>query len=178
MDCREIKRATCINIPPKDHGMTKMPVKPQEKKITYLREIEIKYTKRKVLTNSTIGKSIQGVKQVVELFSDLQNETKEKMLTLNLDTKNKILCFEVVAIGTTNQLLTRTMDVFRTAILVNAYSAIVVHNHPSGDPTPSKNDKKLTDDLAFLSKKMGLVFQDHIIIGEDCYYSFYEDGKL
>ncbi len=155
-----------------------MPEKTKKKDVTYLREIEIKYKRRKVTTDSAVGKAIRGAEQVVELFSDLQNESKEKMITLNLDAKAKILCFEVVAVGTVNILYSRPMEIFRTAFPVNAYAAIVVHNHPSGDPSPSLDDEKLTQKLLNMSKDMGLLFYDHIIIGEDGYYSFAENGKL
>lgn len=148
-----------------------------EERITYLREIEIKYKKRKAATD-VIGKSIHEVEQIVKLFSDLQNESKEKIITINLDAKCKILCFEVVALGSISSLYTRPMEVFRTAFSVNANAAIVIHNHPSGDPSPSPDDEKFTKKLLRMSQDMGLVFLDHIIIGEDCYYSFAEHGKL
>ena len=154
-----------------------MPQKPGKNDITYLREIEIKYKKRKV-TADMIGKPIHQAKQVVDLFSDLQNESKEKMITLNLDAKSKILCFEVVAVGTVAALYSRPMEAFRTAFPVNAYAAIVVHNHPSGDPSPSPDDEEFTQKLVNMSQDMGLLFYDHIIIGEDRYYSFAEHGRL
>ncbi len=70
------------------------------------------------------------------------------------------------------------MEVFRTSFPVNAHGAIVVHNHPSGDPRPSADDKELTKTLARMASDMGLSFDDHIIIGEGRYYSFAEHGLL
>lgn len=98
---------------------------------TYLKEIEIKYKMTKVQSD-VIGQYINDSETVAHLFRDMQNETKEKIITLNLDVKNKILCFEVVAIGTIGKVLARPMEVFRTSIMVNAYAAIVMHNHTSG----------------------------------------------
>jgi DNA repair protein RadC len=150
----------------------------KSKEITYLREIEIKYKKRKVSADAAIDKPIRGIKQILELFSDLQNETKEKMLTLLLDKKGRILCFEFVALGSLNAIYLRPMEVFRTAFPVNAHAAIVIHNHPSGDPSPSQDDKKLTKTLVRMANDMGLKFLDHVIIGDGDYYSFAEDDKL
>ena len=69
-----------------------------EEGISYLREIEIRYKKHKV-KRALAEKSLANAQQVYELFCDLQNETKEKMIILSLDAKMKILCFEVVALG-------------------------------------------------------------------------------
>ncbi len=155
-----------------------MSAKKNIKSTTYLREIEIHYRKRQVPDKAALAKPLLETQQVINLFADLQNETKEKMLTLFLDSKNRILCFEIVGIGTLHAIYVRPMEVFRTAFLVNAYVAIVIHNHPSGDPTPSSADKELTKVLTRMASDMGLVFLDHIIIAEDGYYSFCEDGKL
>lgn len=162
-------------------GKTKKTVSTDKTKAnatTYLREIEIRYRKRKVTAEDAVGKPIEAAKQVVDLFADLQNEAKEKLLTIHLDAKNCILCYEVVALGSLNAIYARPMEVFRTAFPVNAHAAIVVHNHPSGDPAPSPEDKALTKTLARMAGDMGLAFHDHIIIGAEDYYSFAEDGLL
>ncbi len=154
-----------------------MPEKPDEKKITYLREVEIKYKKRTKKSKSTVGQSLSGTQQVVEFFSDFQNETKEKLIAVSLDAKNKILCFEIVAIGSLTTIYIRPIEALRASILVNAFSVIFVHNHPSGDPKPSSADKEFTVKMQRYDD-LGIVLLDHIIIGENCYYSFCEDGKL
>jgi DNA repair protein RadC len=86
--------------------------------------------------------------------------------------------FEVVAIGSINSIHVRPMEVFRTAFPVNAQGAVVLHNHPSGDPTPSEADNAFTSKLNRLAQDMGLQFIDHIIIGKDSYYSFKERTNL
>ena len=143
----------------------------------YLREIEIKY-KRKQVKEGNTSEPISSAADVHALFRDLQDEAKEKLIIINLDAKNKILCFELVAIGSVAGLYGRPMEVFRTCFPINAHSAIVVHNHPSGDPEPSDLDKQLTTDLAFIAKKMGLNFIDHVIIGADQYFSFAEQDLM
>ena len=146
--------------------------------IVYLREIEIRYKNNRVKTESPKSGIISCAADVAELFHDLENETKEKFIALNLDSRNKILCFEVVAIGSIRSVFLRPMEVFRTAFPVNAHGAIVIHNHPSGDPEPSIEDKEFTSRLCRLAKDMGLVFYDHIIIGQDTYFSFSENGLM
>ncbi|WP_303905239.1 JAB domain-containing protein [Thiohalomonas denitrificans] len=145
--------------------------------MAYLREVELKYKITEV-ESDVIGGDAGSSSQVYQLFSDLQNETKEKFITINLDTKNRVVCFEVVAIGSLNAIHARPMEVFRTSIMVNAASAIVVHNHPSGDPNPSQADIHFTQRLVNLSQEMGLNLIDHVIIGTGKYYSFFDSGVL
>ena len=144
----------------------------------YLREVEIRYRKRRVSGDAALGRPFRGAEKVVSLFSDMQNESKEKMVTLYLDTKYRVMCYEMVALGNLNAIFLRPMEVFRTAFAINASSAIVIHNHPSGDPKPSPDDRALTKTLRRMSSDMGLDFLDHIIIAEDGYYSFAEHGKM
>ncbi len=155
-----------------------MPIKSGKREITYLREIEIKYKNRKISSDSAIDKPIREIKQVIELFSDLQNETKEKLITISLDAKSLILCFEVVAIGSINSISSRPFEAIRASLPLNPYGIIIIHNHTSGDPNPSREDESFAKELKTLTDAGGLYFYDHIIIGEDCYYSFAENGKL
>ncbi len=152
--------------------------KMKKDKIVYLREIEIRYKNKRVKNKSTPCGVISCAGDAAELFRDLENETKEKLITVNLDSCNKILCFEVVAIGSLKSVFLRPMEVFRTAFPVNAHAAIVIHNHPSGNPKPSQADKKFTSNLRRLAKDMGLTFYDHIIIGQNSYFSFLENGLM
>ncbi len=162
----------------KKKAVSRNRAKAKAKRVVYLREVELRYRKRKVTDAAAIGKPIRAAEQVVDLFTDLQSEAKEKLLTIHLDTKNRILCFEVVAMGSLKAIYMRPMEVFRTSFPVNAHGAIVVHNHPSGDPRPSADDKALTKTLIRMASDMGLSFDDHIIIGDGRYYSFAEHGLL
>ncbi len=152
--------------------------KRETRKLAYLREIQIRYKKKRVKAGSPVGKKIVGAGQVVELFSDLQNEAKEKLITVSLDAKLKILCFEIVAIGSVSTVYARPAEAVRGAIPVNAYGVIIVHNHPSGDPKPSIGDKAFTRRLLRSTDDLGIEFHDHIIIGNGSYYSFAERGLL
>ncbi len=115
---------------------------------------------------------------MVKLFRDLQDETKENLILVNLDGKNKILNFEVVAIGTVNACHARPVEVFTTSFLTRAVSAIVIHNHPSGEVKPSNEDVKFTRSLLEVSRSIHVRLLDHIIVGHDGFYSFARQGRL
>ncbi len=152
--------------------------KAMSSKRTYLREIEIRYRKRNVTSKSTAAKPIKGAIQVVKLFSDLQSETKEKLIAISLDTKLKIICFEIVAIGSVDAIYLKPFEAIRTAIAVNASGVIIVHNHPSGDPKPGGDDKLFTKALKKITEIGGMNFHDHIIIGDGTFFSFTDEGLL
>ncbi|MEM1223899.1 MAG: JAB domain-containing protein [Verrucomicrobiota bacterium] len=144
----------------------------------YLREVQISYKKKRVKNGSPVGEPVSQSKQVYELFKDLENEGKEKMIAISLDASIKIISFEVVAIGSVDAIYGRPFEAIRSAIALNAVGVILVHNHPSGDPYPSQLDKNFTNDLKEITDKGGMSLYDHIIIGEDSYFSFADEGIL
>ena len=95
-----------------------------------------------------------------------------------LDTKHRVLRTTVVAVGTLNSTVVEPRDVFREAIVGGAAAIVVFHNHPSGDPTPSRDDVALTRRLAAAGELMGITLVDHIIVGDARYCSFKEMGQL
>jgi len=115
--------------------------------------------------------------QVFDTFSFLRNETKESFCTAHLDGKNRIVCLEIVSVGTLNQSLVSPREVFKTALLSNAAAIILIHNHPTGDPTPSSEDLEVTRRLREAGELIGIKVLDHIIIGST-YYSFVERGVI
>ena len=112
--------------------------------------------------------------------SDVYNYTKkffkfcdkEILLAITLDSKNYISSISIVSIGSINTLNTTPSEVFKTAIITNSNSIILVHNHPTGDPTPSNHDIKETLLFNKSSKILGINFLDHIIIGDNNFFSF------
>ena len=92
---------------------------------------------------------------------------KEHFRTLNLDTKNQIISIEEISIGNLNSSIVHPREVFNMAIKKSANSIILVHNHPSGDPTPSKEDIDVTYRLISAGDIIGIKVLDHIIIGYD-----------
>ncbi len=146
-------------------------------KCTYLREVEIRYN-RKRADGDLAGANAADPQKIVSLFSDLEDETKEKFITVSIDSRFKILCFEVVAVGAVNRVSIRPLEVFRTSFVFNAYGAIILHNHPTGDPTPSPADKSFTRKLKRFADAAELRLHDHIIIGKDDHYSFAMNNLL
>jgi DNA repair protein RadC len=108
---------------------------------------------------------------------------KEAMRVVLLDTRYHLIRTEGVSTGTVNESIAHPRDVFRPAVIASAYAVIVVHNHPSGDPSPSQADHSLTRRLAEAADLMQIKLLDHIIIGSQSnngpgYFSFKEAGVL
>jgi DNA repair protein RadC len=112
------------------------------------------------------------------LYQEMRFEKKESFVGLYLDSRNNLLKKEIISIGTLNTSVVHPRELFRTAILESANSIIIVHNHPSGDPTPSKEDLELTKLLIAAGKLIGIPLLDHIIIGEKKYFSMADRNIL
>lgn len=117
-------------------------------------------------------------RQVYEAFSFLMQETKEMFLCLHLDGKNKIQCIDLVSVGSLNQSIVHPREVFKTALLSNAAAVILVHQHPTGDPSASAEDIAITRRLKEAGELLGLKVLDHIIVGDGDYLSFVERGLM
>lgn len=115
--------------------------------------------------------------QIARLFSFLIIESKEHFICLHLDGKNRITCIDPVSVGSLNQSIVHPREVFKTALLSSAAAIVLIHNHPSGDPTCSREDREITRRLKEAGELLGIRVLDHIIVGES-YYSFVEQGLL
>ena len=123
------------------------------------------------------GQRYTAPAQVYEAFKFLMQETKEMFITLHLNGKNSIICIDLVSVGSLNQSIVHPRSVFQTALLSNAAACLLIHNHPTGDPTPSREDIEITRRLKEAGDICGISVIDHIIIGDD-YCSFVEKGLL
>lgn len=110
--------------------------------------------------------------------SQLAGQQREQFLLVALNTKNEILRVITVSIGSLSQSLVHPREVFREAIRESAATVMLVHNHPSGDPYPSRDDEQITQRLARAGDLLGIRVVDHIIIGRDRYFSFADEGRL
>ena len=135
-----------------------------------IREIEYSYDKRPKI--SGMDDVIKAVKPMIA------DQNKEFFITLYLNTKNGIIKQEVVSVGSLSANAVHPREVFRTACVVSASSIIVAHNHPSGDPAPSREDIEITKKLAEAGKMIGIELLDHVILGQDTNYGFKESGML
>jgi DNA repair protein RadC len=107
----------------------------------------------------------------------MEHECKESFIALHLDGKNRIICVDIVSVGSLNQSIVHPREVFKTALLSSATAIILMHNHPSGDPSPSSEDLEVTRRLREVGDLLGIKVLDHIIIGST-YYSFVERGVI
>ncbi len=114
---------------------------------------------------------------VYELFRDeVARWDREHFLTVLLDGAHRVVGVEEVHVGTLNHVPTHPREVMKAALLANACSIIIVHNHPSGDLTPSKADHAVTRILRRAGEILGIECLDHIIIGRAGFFSFREQG--
>ncbi|MDR3562856.1 MAG: DNA repair protein RadC [Negativicutes bacterium] len=108
----------------------------------------------------------------------LRYETKEKFIVMLLSTKNHVLASPTISVGTLNASIVHPRELFREAITHNAAAVILVHNHPSGDPSPSQDDIALTAKIAEAGRLLDISVVDHVIIGDGKYVSLKEKGIL
>jgi len=111
-------------------------------------------------------------------FAFLKNKKQEYFYSIYVDTKCKYIDKKCLFIGTINSSVVHPREVFKEAYLLSANGIICVHNHPSGDSSPSKEDITITKKLKEISIIHGIKFIDHIIIGDGNYFSFYENNML
>ncbi len=108
----------------------------------------------------------------------LRHETHEKFIVVLLNTKNRIIKTEQIAEGSLTSAVVHPREVFAPAVTAHAACILVAHNHPSGDPYPSAEDRKLTHALEEAGSVLGIPLLDHLVIGDGRYYSFKEHGDL
>ncbi len=117
------------------------------------------------------------------LGSEMRGLRKESLRVLLLDTRYRLVHMEEVSLGSMNESIAHPREIFRPAMIHSAYAVLVVHNHPSGDPSPSQADHSLTRRLAEAAELLQIKLLDHIIIGAPAegrapYFSFREAGVL
>ena len=153
-------------------------VTPATKQIK-LRSIETRYRMEVVRENAPqwVTTRFTSPRQIFEIFKDLQLETKEHFITLHLDGKNRVVCLDRVSVGSLNQSIVHPREVFKSACMSGAAGMVMLHNHPTGDPTPSREDLDITRRLKECGELLGIRILDHIIIGET-YLSMVEQGVL
>ncbi len=122
--------------------------------------------------------AIKSSADVVSRFDSLRRETRENFMAVHLDTKNRILCLDPVSVGSLNASIVHPREVFKSCLLSSAAALILIHNHPSGDPTPSQEDHAITSRLKEGSELLGIRLLDHVIIGDARHFSFADQGLL
>lgn len=112
------------------------------------------------------------------IYPKIREEKQEKFTVLCLDTKNQIISSETVFIGSLDASIVHPREIFKPALLVSAASIVLIHNHPSGDPTPSREDISITNRIVESGNIIGIRVWDHIIIGDGCYVSLKQEEYI
>ncbi|GFO65729.1 DNA repair protein RadC [Geomonas paludis] len=126
--------------------------------------------------------SFERFTSAAQVFEHLNHEYRdrhtEQFVALLLDGKNRIISRALISEGSLNQSIVHPREVFNAAVRQSAAAMILLHNHPSGDPTPSPEDLAVTRLLCEAGQIMGIRVLDHIVIGENEYYSFADHGQI
>jgi len=122
--------------------------------------------------------TIQSMNDIVAQAVELRDKKKEYLLAFFLNARHQLIAKEIVSIGTLTASLAHPREIFTPAIGKAAAGVILVHNHPSGDPSPSEEDVRLTKRIAQAGHIMGIDLLDHLIIAENGCYSFKNAGGL
>lgn len=125
------------------------------------------------------GAALRSPEDVFRHFgARLRRIAQERFIVVLLDGRHRVLGEEMVSLGTLTASLVHPREVFRPALRASAAALILVHNHPSGDPTPSAEDRAVTERLARAGEILGVRVLDHVIVAERGYVSLREDGAL
>ena len=108
----------------------------------------------------------------------LQDTDREHFIAIFLDSRSAVIGITTVSIGTLTESLVHAREVFKGAILANAASLIIAHNHPSGDHSLSDADMSVTTKLKDAGRLLGIPLEDHVVLGEKTFFSFREEGFL
>jgi DNA repair protein RadC len=137
----------------------------------------IELARRLATRRLTAGSAIRGPDDVYRHFHPvLRDAVHERFIVVLLDGRHRVLRHEVVSQGTLTASLVHPREVFRPALREAAAALVLVHNHPSGDPTPSREDREVTERLARAGEILGIRVLDHVIVAERGYCSLREEG--
>ena len=124
------------------------------------------------------GWRLSSSAEAYKRFSHLAEETKEHFYCVHLNSKNFVHCLDLVSIGSLNAAIVHPREVFKNALLSSACAILFIHNHPSGDPNPSREDIELTGRLQQAGELLGIKVLDHIVIGDGKYVSLSDRGLI
>lgn len=132
-----------------------------------------------VISSTVCPLHLTNPRQVADMLMDhLRLRDRECFLVMLLNTKNSIIGINTVSIGNLNSSIVHPREIYKPAILKGAASIILIHNHPSGDPSPSQEDLDVTRRVSDAGNLLGIPVRDHVIIGDGCFYSFKEHGLI
>lgn len=123
-------------------------------------------------------KKLLNTADILPLLKDISTDRQEHFVVLSIDSGRRLIAKRVVFIGTVDTVMAHPREVYAGAVADFATSIIVAHNHPSGDPTPSRQDITATQQLVAAGQILGVKLLDHIIVTEREHYSFIASGMI
>ena len=136
-------------------------------------------SRRIAKTSISKGEMFSDPEMIARYYmEDMRHLKTEEVILIMMNSKNQIIKDEVISKGTVNSSILSPREVFLLALEYHAVHIILLHNHPSGDPTPSKEDLRMTAKIAEAGKLIGILLMDHLIIGDNKYISLKERGVL
>lgn len=136
-------------------------------------------SKRIAMASAKKRLSFQRPETIAEYYmEDMRHEEQEKLRLLLLNTKNHLIKEQIISIGTVNSSIITPREIFIEALKCRAVFIILIHNHPSGDPSPSREDILLTNRMKECGELLEVLLLDHIIIGDNQFYSFRANGII
>lgn len=143
--------------------------------IKLIKAVADRYLKKRLIHKDAINDS----KALFDyLYHSIGDKNREFFKVIFLDSKNQVIAADTLSEGTLTASSVYPREVIQKALSHDAAALIFAHNHPSGDPKPSSEDVAITRQLVFACKVMGLVAHEHLVIGDDRYYSFADQGYI
>lgn len=159
------------------HDLIKIKGIGKAKACTIMALIELS-TRMNSSVDDFIGVKLNDVKKVFDYYRMRVSDNQEEFYCIYLDAKKRIIGEKLIFKGTVNHSLVHPRDIFKEAFKENATSIICMHNHPSGNVIPSKDDILVTNRLKEIGNLMGIKLIDHVIVSKGGYYSFLENGQI
>ena len=144
-----------------------------------LSSVRIELVKERGVSYDAPTRLTNGHEVAILVRDIIGNADREHMLSISLDSKNRPLHAHTISIGSLNAAIVHPREVFKAAILANAASIALAHNHPSGDPSPSREDIEITKRIKECAELLGIRLLDHVIIGDGgAFYSLADHNQI
>ena len=146
-----------------------------------LKKYSVQLVKEECKRYTTIERKVNSPDKIANVLTTAMNMDKlaqEIFVLLAFDTQKNLIGLFEVSRGTIDQTLVHPAEIFKRALVCNAHSIAIAHNHPSGSTRPSSEDKSLTERIKRCGEMMGVPLIDHVIIGDGQYYSFLDEGNF
>ena len=143
--------------------------------VKFIKAVAERYLEKKVISSLVVNNS----KALFDyLYLDMRDKNREHFKVVFLNAKNRVISIQTLFVGSLTASAVYPREVVKAALDQHAAAVIFAHNHPSGDPTPSKEDTALTRKLLFCFRMMDITVHEHLVIGDNRYYSFADQGVI